>query len=354
MLLSIYPKILSALTPAFFATVLGFLCAPLLLRWMLRFRMWKRVAREEENPDPMSLAYQKVHDAAAEKRTPRIGGVIIVASVLLTALFLVTMQTIAPHTLIGSFDFTSRSQTLIPIVVFLCMGAVGLGSDLLQIYARARAWTHGYPRLVFVGIMLTFVLFGAYWFYVKLGVDTVLVPAIGAVFIGWWFVPFFVIVAYAVFSSGVIDGIDGLAGGVMMIVYAAYGIIAFNQTQYDLSAYCFAVSGAILPFLWFNIPPARVWMGEVGMLALTSSLTFVAFLTGQVLLLPIIGFPLFITAFSSFIQIISKRYFNTKVFLIAPLHHHFEALGWSRERIVMKYWIFSALFALAGVVVALL
>jgi phospho-N-acetylmuramoyl-pentapeptide-transferase len=354
MLLSVYPKILSALTPAFFAIVFGFLASPVLLQLMERFRMWKRMAREENNPDTMSTAYERVHDAAAEKRTPRVGGVIILAGLALTTLFLVFMQTVAPGTLAGSFDFTSRNQTLIPIVVFFVMGAMGFGSDLLQIYAKAKAWTHGYPRLLFVGLMLSFVLFGSYWFYVKLGVDAVLVPAIGQIAIGWLFVPFFVVVAYGVFSSGVIDGIDGLAAGVMMIVYAAYGIIAYNQAQYNLSAYCFAVAGSILPFLWFNIPPARVYMGEVGMLALTSSLTFVAFLTGQVLLLPIIAFPLFITALSSFIQIISKRYFKKKVFLIAPLHHHFEALGWSRERIVMKYWVCSILFALAGVVLAML
>ena len=354
MLLSIYPKILSTFTPAFFAILFGFLLAPLLLKVMSHFRMWKRIAREENNPDAMSTAYERVHDAAAEKRTPRVGGLIILAGLAATTLFLVFTQTIAPNTLAGSFDFTSRNQTLIPIVVFFVMGLMGFGSDLLQIFARAKAWTHGYPRLLFVGMMLAFVLFGSYWFYIKLGVDAVLVPTLGMVSVGWLFVPFFVVVAYAVFSSGVIDGIDGLAGGVMMIVYAAYGIIAFNEGQYDLSAYCFAVTGSILPFLWFNIPPARVYMGEVGMLALTSSLTFVAFLTDQVLLLPIIAFPLFITALSSFLQIISKRYFKTKLFLIAPLHHHFEALGWSRERIVMKYWVCSVLFALAGVVLSML
>ncbi len=316
--------------------------------------MWKRVAREENNPDAMSEAFERVHDAAAEKRTPRVGGIIILTGLAITTLFLVFMQTVAPSTLAGSFDFTSRSQTLIPIAVFMVMGLMGFGSDLLQIYARAKAWTQGYPRLVFIGLMLSFVLFGSYWFYVKLGVDAILVPALGWVTLGWLFVPVFVVIAYAVFSSGVIDGIDGLAGGVMMIIYAAYGIIAFNQTQYDLAAYCFAVTGSILPFLWFNIPPARIYMGEVGMLALTSSLTFVAFLTDQVLLLPIIAFPLFISALSSFLQIISKKYFGKKVFLVAPLHHHFEALGWSRERIVMKYWVCSVLFALAGVVLALL
>jgi phospho-N-acetylmuramoyl-pentapeptide-transferase len=349
-----YPKILSLIVPAFFASLFGFLFSPFLLRLLTNYRMWKRVARADGNVDEVSKAFEAVHNAAAEKRTPRVGGVIILAGLIATVIFLVLMQTIAPGSLAGSIDFTSRNQTLIPIFVFVVMGCVGLGSDLLQIYSRSKIYTQGYPRGLFLLLMLGFVLFGAYWFYVKLAVTTVVIPVIGVVSLGWAFVPFFVFAAYGIFSSGVIDGIDGLAGGVMMIVYVAYGIIAYNQAQFDIAAYCFAVAGSILPFLWFNVPPAQAYMGEVGMLALTSSLTFVAFLTNQVILLPIIAFPLFLTALSSFIQIIAKKFFKTKIFLVAPVHHHFQALGWSNERIVMRYWIASLLFALAGVVLALI
>ncbi len=349
-----YPKILSLIIPAFFASLFGFLSAPIVLKLLFKWRMWKRVAREEGNTDEMSKAFEKVHNAAAEKRTPRVGGILIILSLILTTLFLVLMQTVAPGSLVGSIDFTSRNQTLIPIVVFVVMGMVGLGSDLLQIYSRSKVYTQGYPRGLFFLLMLAFVLFGSYWFYVKLAVSTILLPIFGVVSLGWFFVPFFVIAAYGTFSSGVIDGIDGLAGGVMMIIYVAYGIIAYNQAQFDIAAYCFTVAGSILPFLWFNVPPARIYMGEVGMLALTSSLTFVAFLTNHIVILPIIAFPLFVTALSSFIQIISKKFFKTKIFLIAPVHHHFEAMGWSREKIVMRYWIVTILFALSGVVLALL
>ena len=158
----------------------------------------------------------------------------------------------------------------------------------------------------------------------------------------------------ATFSSSVIDGIDGLAGGVMMIIYSAFAMIAFSKGLYDIAAFCSAISGGLLAFLWFNIPPARFYMGDTGMLGLTITLAIVSFLTDSVLLLPIVAFPLVVTSLSSFIQIISKRVFKKKVFKIAPLHHHFEALGWSRERITMRYWVITGVFAMLGVIISLL
>lgn len=209
--------------------------------------------------------------------------------------------------------------------------------------------------------MITFVtvvgLVFASWFYFKLGVDYVMLPLTHHyAFLGLWFIPFFIFVFLSTFSSGVIDGIDGLAGGVMAIIFAALSAIAYFQNQIDIAAFSLVISGAILAFLWFNIPPARFWMGETGMLGLMFALVVIVFLTDTVLILPIIGFPLVITSASSFIQIISKKLRGpqAKVFRVAPLHHHFEAIGWSREKITMRYWILSFIFAVVGVIVALL
>ena len=158
----------------------------------------------------------------------------------------------------------------------------------------------------------------------------------------------------ATFSTSVIDGIDGLAGGVLAAVFTTFAVIAFMNNQIDISALSGAIAGGIMAFLWFNVPPARFYMGETGMMSLTVVLAVIAFLTDSVLLLPIIALPLAATTASDIIQIISYKFFNKhRVFKIAPLHHHFLALGWSREKVVMRYWIVSVISAITGVILVL-
>ncbi|MBY0328568.1 phospho-N-acetylmuramoyl-pentapeptide-transferase, partial [Patescibacteria group bacterium] len=174
-------------------------------------------------------------------------------------------------------------------------------------------------------------------------------------YLGMFFIPFFVFIMIAVFSGGVIDGLDGLAGGVLAIIFASYAIIAFGQNQIDIAALCGVISGGILAFLWFNIPPARFYMGETGMMGLLVVLTVIAFLTDTVLLLPLIALPLAVSSASSLLQIVSYKYFGKRrIFKIAPLHHHFRAIGWSREKVVMRYWVVSIICALVGVTIALI
>ena len=156
------------------------------------------------------------------------------------------------------------------------------------------------------------------------------------------------------FSSGIVDGIDGLSGGVFASIFAAYGGIAFFRGQIDIAAFCGVILGALLAFLWFNIPPARFYMGESGMLGLTTSLTVVAFLTDSIFVLPLIGFILMVEVASDIIQFLSKRFRGKKVFLIAPIHHHFEAIGWPSYKVTMRFWIISSVAAIIGMVVALI
>jgi phospho-N-acetylmuramoyl-pentapeptide-transferase len=153
----------------------------------------------------------------------------------------------------------------------------------------------------------------------------------------------------------VIDGLDGLSGGVFGIIFSAYGIIAFMQNQIDLATFCFVLVGGLLAFLWFNIPPARFFMSETGTMSLTITLVVVAFLTQQVLILPIIAFPLVISSGSSIIQLLSKKFRNgKKVFLVAPLHHHFQALGWPATKVVMRYWVIGIIMASIGIIITLI
>ena len=196
---------------------------------------------------------------------------------------------------------------------------------------------------------------GASWFYYKLGVSTVNIPFLGDFDFGLLFIPFFMIVMLALFSGGVIDGIDGLSGGIMASIFGAYAGIAFFQNQIDLATFCSVVVGAILAFLWFNIPPARFYMSETGMLGLTTSLSVVAFLTNSVMVLPIIAFPLFVASGSVIIQTLSKKLRGgKKIFLVAPVHHHFEALGWPSYKVTMRFWIISVITALIGMIIAVI
>ena len=194
-----------------------------------------------------------------------------------------------------------------------------------------------------------------WWLYTKLGINSIHIPFDGILFIGPAFIAFFVLITLGVFSTSVIDGVDGLSGGILAAIFGAYAIIALWQDKIDLAAFCAVVSGATLAFLWFNITPARFYMGETGMMGLTLTLSTVAFLTDTVLLLPVIAFPLFVTSLSDIIQMTSKKLRKGKrVFVVAPLHHHFEAIGWSRARITMRYWVIGVVTAGLGTILAII
>ncbi|MCD4760572.1 phospho-N-acetylmuramoyl-pentapeptide-transferase, partial [bacterium] len=193
------------------------------------------------------------------------------------------------------------------------------------------------------------------WFYFKLDWDVIRIPFLGVFQMGWWFIPFFIFILVATaFSVNESDGLDGLAGGIVLAAFAAYGTIAFVQGNYNLAAFCGVISGALLSFLWFNINPARFFMGDTGAMSLGIALGIVAMLTGYPLLLPIIRFLLLLQSLSVIIQIASKKIRKKKVFLSAPLHHHFEAKGWPETKVVMRFWVISAVFAVLGLIIAVI
>lgn len=172
---------------------------------------------------------------------------------------------------------------------------------------------------------------------------------------GWWIVPIFIFIIVATsFSVNEIDGLDGLAGGTLLAAFAAFGSIAFLQGKYDLATFCGVITGALLAFLWFNINPARFFMGDTGAMSLGVTLGIVAMLTNSVLLLPIIGFLFVVESLSVIIQVLSKKFLGRKVFLSSPLHHHLEAIGWPEPKIVMRFWVIAGVAAVIGVIVALL
>ncbi len=345
--------ILKIIFPTVLTFFIGITITPFFTRYFYRYKMWKKLPRNQADT---SETFNGIHNTEREISTPRLGGVIIWASVLFAVCVIYFLSLLLPSALTLKLNFFSRSQTLVPLGAFFFAAFVGLVDDMLQISGRgAYARDALVYRKVKIALVTLIGLVISLWFYYKLDFSSIHIPFGGSLELGIVFIPFFIMVMLATFSTSVIDGIDGLAGGVLASVFTAFAAIAFINNQIDISALSGAIAGGILAFLWFNVPPARFYMGETGILALTVVLAVIAFLTDTVLLLPIIALPLVVTSLSDIIQMVSYKFFNKhRVFKVAPLHHHFQALGWPREQVVMRYWIVSVICAITGVILVLI
>ncbi len=332
--------------------ILAFWLTPILTHYLYKYKLWRKEIRTKSIDNKELFFFKKFH-SEKEVHVPRFGGLLIWTSVLILAvLFFLLSKT--DIWCFKKLNFLSRSQTWLPLFALIAASLVGLTDDVLQVLKKGRYIGGGLMlkyRLILVALIG---LIGAYWFYFKLGYSTIHIPGNGDFFIGIWYVPLFVLIMLATYSGGVIDGLDGLAGGAFAVIFAAFGGIALFNGQIDLAAFCAVIAGAILAFLWFNIPPARFYMGETGMLGLCCALTVVAFLTDSILVLPIIGFLLVIESGSVIIQLLSKKFRKKKVFLAAPIHHHFEAKGWPHSKITMRFWVIGVVMAIIGLAIRLL
>ncbi|MCP6726671.1 MAG: hypothetical protein KJI69_01350 [Patescibacteria group bacterium] len=344
------------------AFVIGFLLTPTLTGFLYKHRLWRKSVRTKALGGGGTPFFQKFH-GEDEIKTPRFGGLLIWIIPPLLALIGILIGSLGWEKL----NFVSRSQTWLPLATLIAASAVGLADDILQVIEKPVNMTKGlWDRLTkYAGgglslqhrfiLMGTIGLVGAWWFFAKLGWSTIHVPGMGDFSIGIWYIPFFLLVMLATYSGGVIDGLDGLSGGVLASSFSAYAAIAFIQGQVDLAAFSVIIVGALLAFLWFNIPPARFYMGETGMMGLTATLTVIAFLTDAVLVLPIIAFLLVLESASVIIQVTSKKLRGgKKVFLAAPIHHHFEAIGWPSYKITMRFWVIGIVTAVLGVAIQML
>ncbi len=348
--------IVKVILPAALAFGIGIAITPLVTHFLYKHKIWKQVGDEGKKAldGTEATEFNKLH-AQEELNTPRMGGIVIWGSALLTVLFITLLAQFIPNETTAKLDFLSRDQTWIPFITLILGALVGFANDLLDVRYSGKGMSLK-RRLAFV---LTMSMFIGWWFYDKLDVTSIGIPFDGMLYIGIWIIPLFMIMTVSIYASGVIDGIDGLSGGVFASIFAGYSIIAFSQGQINLAAFCAMIVGAILAFLWFNVPPARFYMTETGTMALTLTLSTVVFMTDSmgggigISVLPIIGFLLVATVASNIIQILSKKYRGKKVFRVAPLHHHFEAIGWSSAKVTMRYWILSIIFVFIGVIVAI-
>ncbi len=337
------------ITKIFFLTtasfVLTLIWTPLLTYFLYKYHLGKGIRDVKAAP-----IFAAMHKKKAG--TPTMGGVLIWG----TTLFLILLFFYLGKIFAGVFEklsFLSRGETLLPLGALVASALVGLVDDLFDIWKMGKdgGGLRMRHRFIIYGIIAAV---GAWWFYYKLEWTTLYVPFLGYLDIGWWYIPFFIfIIIGTAHSVNLTDGLDGLAGGTLLAAFGAYGAIAFAQGRYDLASFCGVIVGALLAFLWFNINPARFFMGDTGSMSLGITLGIIAMLTNAALFLPIIGFIFVVETFSVFIQMISKKFFGRKFFISSPLHHHLEAKGWPEPKIVMRFWVVATVSSIIGLILFL-
>lgn len=349
-------NVIKVLATGLLAFLLAFLITPLWTHILYKYQVGIKIKETGVAGDKLSYI-SSLH--AWKAGTPTTGGVIIWVTVLLLAfasehLFpLIAVWT--NINFIARLDFLERSQTWLPLFTLVTAGILGLLDDYLSIRGKGANKGGGMSFFLRFWWLIGIAALGAWWFYGKLGWDIIHVPAVGDFSIGWWYVPLFIfVILFTAISSNETDGLDGLNGGVMLMAFSSFALIAFVHNKVDLASFCAALSGALLAFLWFNIYPARFFMGDTGAISLGTTLGVVALLTNSVLVLFIVVFIYILESGSVAIQLFSKRFFKKKVFLAAPLHHHFEAKGWPEPKVIMRAWVFTAITALMGVMIGIL
>ena len=347
-------EVMRIFVPATVAFIIGVVITPFLAHYLYKYKMWKPKGGKTAMDGTQATEFNRLHEHK-EVGTPRFGGVVVWVSVLLTADLLSLLARGFPD-VFSTLAFISRSQTWVPMTAMAMGALVGFADDLFEVSGRQGLRLR--VRLLFVAGVSVLC---AWWFYDKLDVSSITMPFVsGPVELGALFIPFFVLVALFIYAGGVIDGLDGLSGGIFATIFSAYSGIAFFHAQYDVAALCAAIAGGLLAFLWFNIPPARFYLSETGSMALTIVLVVIAFLTDVkgggrgVSVLPIIALPLVATVASNVIQIFGKKVLGRKIFRIAPLHHHFEAIGWPAYKVTMRYWVVGVVAAIVGTALALI
>ena len=324
-------------TLSFITFCLAMLLTPIYTYFAYKYKFWKKERTAAVTGEAAPIFKQLIAARKGKTNVPVMAGLIFVTAV-------------AVITIVFNFD---RRQTWLPILALIGGGVVGLIDDIINLRGSAKGIAGLRSPIKFA--MITAVAAVAGWFfYYKLGYNSVHVPFVGDWNLGLWLIPLFIV---AVISTGnavnITDGLDGLSGGLLTSAYSAFGVIAALQGNFGIAAFCFTVVGGLLAYLWFNIAPARFMMGDVGSFALGTALGVVAMLTNTVFLLPIIGLIFVIEAGSSLIQILSKKLLHRKIFLSAPIHHHLEAIGWPAVKITMRFWVIGQVCAAVGLILAL-
>lgn len=326
----------------FVMAVLSFVLAmgltPVMTYLLYKYKIWKKPQQVSSLDKKKTPVYTKLHAGKHKRNIPFMAGILVwVVVLIMTVMFNL-----------------SREQTYLPLFVMVMMGLVGLVDDFLD--WKGIGNTKGLSAKMKMVWIIIISLVGAWWFYYKLGWSDLHVPGVGDYDIGWWYIPFFIMVMISSANSvNITDGLDGLASGLLALAFGSFAGIAFFQGNTGIAIFCATMLGALLAFLWFNINPARFMMGDTGSLAFGATLGVIAMLTNSALLLPIIGLVFVVETLSVILQQISKRFRNgKKLFPSTPIHITFQYIGWPEYKVVMRFWVIGAVMAVLGVALGLL
>lgn len=331
-----------------FSFFVSLILTPWFTKQLIKFRIGKQI-RENAISGEKSTLFSALH--AKKSGTPTMGGLLIWGVVVLVVLISMALS----YFDIFKYSLFNRKETWIPLFTLVTCGILGAVDDYLNVKGIGK--TKGLSAKLKLVWLIIFGGVGAYWFHYKLGFNSIAIPIPGveALQVGWWYIPIFILVIISTANAvNFTDGLDGLASGLLIMAFAAFGVIAYMKGLLILAALCVVISGSLTAFLWFNIPPAKFYMGDTGSMSLGATLGVIAMLTDQTLILPIIGIIFVIEALSVIIQLTSKRFFGRKVFKIAPIHHHYEQSGWAEFTVVMRFWIIGAIFGVFGTILGLL
>lgn len=328
-----------------FAFSIGILAAPLIIDALTKLKIAKQM-RECSLDGKAASLFQKLH--LKKTGTPTMGGILIWGTTLFIMLFghVLYLLDLTDKSLIN------RNETYLPLFTLISTALLGAIDDYFNIKGIGKQkGLSAKPKLFWLTF---FAILGAYWFYFKLGINEIFIPFVGHIYIGPWYIPLFIFIILASANAvNFTDGLDGLAGGLTIIAFSALAVISYAQSLLILTAFCTIIIGATLAFLWFNIPPAKFYMGDTGALSLGATLGVIAMLTDSVAVFPLIMFVFVIETLSVIIQLLSKKFRGKKIFHIAPLHHHFEHVGWPESQITMRFWIVGAFIAGLGLILRL-
>ncbi len=324
--------------------IISYILTPILTNFLYKNHLGKNIRSANLAP-----IFHKLH--SNKSGTPTMGGMLIWGTTTLLLVFFWICDRFFHIESVAFLNFLSRKETLLPFGAFIGSAIVGLIDDWLDV----KKLGHEGKGLRFrfkIWLYLLVSVIGAYWFYFKLDFTYVNLPFLGNFDLGIWFIPFFILMTTGIsFAVNQSDGLDGLAGGLLLIAFVSYGVIAYTQADYNLASLIAVVCGALLSFLWFNVYPARFFMGDTGSMGMGVLLSIIAFLTNSVILLIFFGFIFALEGFSTLIQLFWKKYFGKKLFISSPLHHHFEALGWPETKVTMRFWIIAAVMSSLGLII---
>lgn len=344
--MDIVPELIQVFGWTSLTFILTLSLTPFYLHFARKFGLGKQIRTDALSGEKASI-FNEMH--AKKIGTLTMGGILMWGSVLLIILFsrLLSFSGLIEHSLL------QRGEVYLPLFTLVTVGILGAVDDFFNIrQVGGKKGIAARPKMIF---LLIFAMLGAWWFFYKLGINTIHIPSVGDFPIGIWYIPLFILVIVSTANAvNITDGLDGLAAGLLILAFTTFGVIAYFKGFLILSIFCGLMIGSLMAFLWNNVPPALFYMGDTGSLAYGATLGVIAMMIDALTVLIIVGAVFIIETISVMIQLFSKKWLGKKVFLVAPLHHHFEKQGWGEAKVTMRFWIMGAIFAVAGLIVGLL